>query len=243
MVEYLDARVGDVLKAIERNGQARNTLVVFMSDNGAEVRGGSNGPLRGLKRSVYEGGIRVPLIARFPSLIAPGAVNGRLGISMDLYATFAKLAGASLPEGVTIDGKDVMPMLAGRGDSPHENSPLFWAFGSQDAVRLGTWKLVREKEKPWMPGAQACAPRRQGGEDRLRGDECARGYNKCHLLPRARMTARRPRPALSGITTRTGTWTMRTAGSSNVASGVRHSSPTGLRRSGMKSPDVISRLL
>jgi arylsulfatase A-like enzyme len=146
IVEYLDGSIGQLLAALDRAGVADNTLVIFMSDNGAEQYG-SNGPLRGRKRSVYEGGIRVPLVARFPGRLPAGATNDQIGISMDLYATFARLAGAKLPAGVTLDGRDMLPTWAGKAPSPHAESPLFWAFGERDAVRLGRWKLVRDKGK------------------------------------------------------------------------------------------------
>jgi arylsulfatase A len=148
MVESLDAGVGKVLDAVDHAGIAGNTFVVFTSDHGAETGGGNNGPLRGFKRSVYEGGIRVPFIARFAGRIPAHTTTDKIAISMDVFATFAALAGAEPPKNVVIDGKDILPMLSGKGPSPHADSPLFWAFGQQDAVRLGKWKLIREKGKP-----------------------------------------------------------------------------------------------
>jgi arylsulfatase A len=147
MVEYLDGSVGKVLSAVDRAGIADNTLVIFMSDNGAEKGGGSNGPLRGLKRTVFEGGIRVPFIARYPGCIPAGASSDKLAVSMDLFATFANLADAKLPPGLVIDGKDILGVLTCEGQTPHERSPLFWAFNQQDAVRVGDWKLIRENGK------------------------------------------------------------------------------------------------
>jgi arylsulfatase A len=148
MVEYLDGAVGKVVSAVDRAGITDNTLVIFMSDNGAEKNGGNNGPLRGLKRSVFEGGIRVPMIARYPGCIPASTSTDRLAISMDLYTTFAHLAGADVPQDRPIDGKDILGMLAAEAGTPHENKPLFWAFGKQDAVRVNDWKLVREDGKP-----------------------------------------------------------------------------------------------
>jgi arylsulfatase A len=148
MVEYLDAGVGKLLDTVQKTGIADNTLVIFMSDNGAEANDGSNGPLRGLKRSVYEGGIRVPFIARHPGCLPAGSSSDKLAVSMDLFTTLADLAEAELPENVVIDGKDILGSLAGEAGSPHEKTPLFWAFGNQDAVRAGNWKLVRENGKP-----------------------------------------------------------------------------------------------
>ena len=117
-----------------------------MSDNGAETHG-SNAPLRGRKRSVHEGGIRVPLVARFPGRIPAGTTSDEVGITMDLFATFTHLAGGALPANVMLDGQDVLPAWTGKARSPHADSPLFWAFMDQDAVRQGNWKLVRQKEK------------------------------------------------------------------------------------------------
>ncbi len=146
MVECLDDAVGTILAAIHKSKLADKTLVIFMSDNGAERKQGSSGPLRGIKRTVYEGGIRVPFVARWPGRIPPGSESTELAISMDLFTTFAHLGGADLPKGVLIDGKDIMSLLAGKGRSPHE--VLCWSFRDHEAVRRGRWKLVCKKGEP-----------------------------------------------------------------------------------------------
>jgi arylsulfatase len=149
MVSRLDADVGRVVDLVDAHGLARDTLVVFMSDNGpVPPMGGadtrffdSNGALRGHKWSLYEGGIRVPFIARWPGRIAPGTSDW-MGAHYDLMPTFLELAGITVPTG--LDGLSFAGELLG-GESPaHEF--LFWEFhgdGGQQAVRIGRWKGVR----------------------------------------------------------------------------------------------------
>ena len=135
----LDAGVGRVLDALAQAGVAENTLVVFTSDNGPWF-GGSTGGLRGMKASQWEGGYRVPMIARWPGQIPAGRVSDGLGITMDLFATAVKAAGAALPDARVLDGRDLLPLLRGEAASPHA-----FIFGHQGphlgCVRDARWKL------------------------------------------------------------------------------------------------------
>ena len=140
MVEELDRSVGAVLETLERLGLAENTFVFFFSDNGA-LEFGSNGPLRGYKGSLWEGGIRVPALAWWPGRIAAGAATGELAISLDLMPTMLALAGASAPEEHHLDGADLLPVLL-EGETLAERT-LFWSYEGQEAARQGPWKLVR----------------------------------------------------------------------------------------------------
>jgi len=140
MVEAMDTGVGQVVAALERAGLTRDTLVFFFSDNGA-ISVGSNGPLRGHKGQLWEGGHRVPGIARWPGRIRLGRTADDTLITLDIFPTLLALAGASAPEGRTIDGTDLAPVLF--DEKPLAPRRLFWAMGNQRAVRDGPWKLVR----------------------------------------------------------------------------------------------------
>ncbi|WP_420450572.1 sulfatase [Ilumatobacter sp.] len=141
-VESIDWAAEVIFAELERLGLADDTLVVFTSDNGALDRadGGSNRPLRGSKGSTWEGGMRVPCIARWPGRIEAGRVVDELATSMDLFATFAALAGAEVPPDREIDGRDLSAMLLDDGASPHE-SFAYWWMDDLCAVRSGRWKL------------------------------------------------------------------------------------------------------
>jgi arylsulfatase A-like enzyme len=178
MISYLDAQVGQLLDTLEAAGLADRALVIFTSDNGAtfEVGGAqtrffhSVGDLRGWKQDVYEGGIRVPFIARWPGHIAPGSVSPHVAALWDMWATFADLqrasarpaskaasskaaaapasgaapaAAATMPPAT--DGISILPTLLGRG-TQREHDALYWEYhsrGSAQAVRSGRWKGVR----------------------------------------------------------------------------------------------------
>jgi uncharacterized sulfatase len=135
----LDDSVGAVLDALKQNGVDTNTLVLFSSDNGAWF-GGSCGGLRGMKGTNYEGGYRVPMIARWPGKIPAGHVSNELGVMMDLFATVLAATGARMPDERVLDGRDLMPVLTGGAKSPHE-----FVFGHQNSklatIRDARWKL------------------------------------------------------------------------------------------------------
>ncbi len=157
MVTRLDRSVGrifDLLKELNLDG---NTLVLFTSDNGPthDGAGGSDsaffesaGSLRGLKGSVYEGGIRVPLIARWPGKIKPGSVSDQVGYFPDLMPTLMEIVGAAQRTPKDIDGLSFAHTLLGQPHKQRRHDFLFWEFhgyGGQQAVRLGDWKGVRQR--------------------------------------------------------------------------------------------------
>jgi arylsulfatase A len=150
MVTHLDDVVGQVLRKLDELGVADNTLVLFSSDNGAMSEGGwdreyfnSSGPLRGGKRDLYEGGVRVPLIARWPKSIPPGGTTDHIAAFWDFLPTACEVAGVQLP-GET-DGISYVPTLLGKGEQK-KHDYLYWEFyerGGKQAVRQGDWKAVR----------------------------------------------------------------------------------------------------
>lgn len=145
-VEEIDWSVGQILDALDKNGLRNNTLVVFTSDNGPWLRygdhGGSAGPLREGKGTFFEGGYRVPGIMSWPGTIAQGIVNNQFASTIDLLPTFAKLAGASLPEDRPIDGEDIGPLLRGKEPANYSRGFLYFSGPRLSAVRGGKWKLV-----------------------------------------------------------------------------------------------------
>ncbi len=164
VVEEIDWSTGEILEALRRLGLDENTLVVFTSDNGPSLVGGTNGrktrgsagALRGGKATTWEGGMRVPLIARWPGQIPAGKTRGGIATMMDLFATFLTLAGGRIPSDREIDGADIAPLLRGSGQSPHQ--AFYYYFRNQVfAVREKRWKLhlfkrdVNHKGKPQPP--------------------------------------------------------------------------------------------
>lgn len=145
MVEALDAGVGEILAALDSHGLALNTLVVFTSDNGGD-KCSRNTPLARGKGQLWEGGIRVPCIARWPGRLPANQVSGQVGITMDWTATIAQLAGATAPTDRPFDGVDLTPFLSGQ--QPPAARTLFWRRVGPDfvethrAVRCGDWKLI-----------------------------------------------------------------------------------------------------
>jgi arylsulfatase A-like enzyme len=155
MIRALDRSVGRIMAKLEAEGLARNTLVVISSDNGAPGYVGLpdlNAPYRGGKGTFFEGGIRVPLFARWPAQVASGSKVALPVGQVDLMPTFAAVAGAPLPAGVAIDGRSLLASLTGQGAQPRADAPLFWSSGYYKAVRSGDWKLqVNGKQgKVWL---------------------------------------------------------------------------------------------
>lgn len=144
MMHSMDAAVGAVLEELRRQGAEENTLVIFTNDNGGE-RLSSNAPFFHSKATLYEGGIRVPAIARWPGRIPAGSVTGQVSITMDFTASMLAAAGAT-PPNARLDGMDVIPMAA--GEIPEVERTLFWRIDRSDrrqlAVRRGKWKYLRE---------------------------------------------------------------------------------------------------
>jgi len=161
VVECIDWSCGEILAAIQQAGIDEQTLVIFTSDNGPA--GHPAPPLRGGKGSTWEGGMRVPFIARWPGKVPAGAACAEQASVMDILPTFAALAGARLPTDRAIDGKDIWPLVSGRSGarSPHEAFFYYSAYGDLSAVRSGQWKLhikapasrasAKEKEAAPLP--------------------------------------------------------------------------------------------
>lgn len=149
MITRMDRDVGAIVGALRQSGIEEDTVVFFSSDNGPHKEGGhdpeffdSNGPLRGIKRDLYEGGIRVPAIVWWPGKIRAGRVSDFVWAFWDFLPTAAELAGVPAPSG--IDGISIVPELLGRPQREHEY--LYWEFherGFSQAVRRGDWKAVR----------------------------------------------------------------------------------------------------
>ncbi|MFO7906958.1 MAG: sulfatase [Pirellulaceae bacterium] len=144
-VEELDWSVGKILDALKQLELDRQTLVIWTNDNGApdpRRRGGSNLPLKGHAYGISEGGMRVPMVARWPGRIPAGTVCRELVTLMDLYPTLAHLAGAKVPGDRIIDGRDIRKLLFGKPDaaSPHE-AFFYYHVNELRAVRSGPWKL------------------------------------------------------------------------------------------------------
>lgn len=147
MLANLDASVGAIMQKLRAEGLDDNTLVFFISDNGGPTREltSRNDPLRGGKGDLYEGGIRVPFMARWPGRLPAGVVERRPVLSLDVFAT-AAAAGAALPQDRRIDGIDLMPFLTGEAEGrPHD--VLYWRMGNRTAVRVGDWKLVQNDRR------------------------------------------------------------------------------------------------
>jgi arylsulfatase A len=148
-IEHVDQQTGKLLAALDRLGLRDNTLVFFSSDNGPMSNGGDTGGLRGRIRSSYEGGVRVPLIARWPGKIPAGRDVDTPAIAYDIFPTLVHLAGARLANDRVYDGQDIWPLLNGNGDFQRQQ-PFYWIHTDKvTAVRDGNWKLhVGDGEKP-----------------------------------------------------------------------------------------------
>lgn len=158
MVSYMDRDMGRLLDLLKELNLDHKTLVMFTSDNGPHREGNhdheffdSNGPLRGYKRSMHDGGIRVPLIARWPGKIAPGTQTDLPSASWDFLPTACELAGAPIPKSPTdVDGISYLPTLIGDVEQQARHEYLYWASDEGETsvgVRQGPWKLVKYKAK------------------------------------------------------------------------------------------------
>ncbi|MEM9161408.1 MAG: arylsulfatase, partial [Verrucomicrobiota bacterium] len=150
MVQRLDEVVGKVLDKLDELGIAENTLVVFSSDNGPHNEGGhkvtrfnSSGGFQGYKRSLHEGGIRIPFIARWKGVIEPG-VTDHMGYFPDLLPTFCDAAGVESE--LDVDGKSILPLLTGNKENLDTHEYLYFEFNNQLAVRKGNMKYYRSEE-------------------------------------------------------------------------------------------------
>jgi arylsulfatase A-like enzyme len=152
MITRMDRDIGRLTDRIRARGLDDRTLLMFISDNGPHQEGGadpvffkSSGGLRGIKRDLYEGGIRVPAIARWPGKIPAGRVSDHPWAHWDIFPTLAELAGANVPS--RLDGTSMTRALRGEPQPTHDF--FYWEFherGFQQAVRMGPWKAVRLKK-------------------------------------------------------------------------------------------------
>ena len=151
MITRMDAGIGRLLDLLRDLGIAENTLVIFTSDNGPHDEGGHSterfgpaGPLRGMKRDLYEGGIRVPMLAWWPGMVPQNSISDHIGYFGDLMATAAELSRQPVPEG--LDSVSFLPSLKGDTASQAKHDYLYWEFyeqGGKQAARLGDWKAIR----------------------------------------------------------------------------------------------------
>ena len=156
MLERADRGVGDILKALEAGGLTKNTLVIFTNDNGGEWLS-RNAPLFHHKDSLWEGGIRVPAIFRWPGHVPAGRTSAQVAITMDLTASILAATGASVPPEARLEGIDLMPIVG--GGRPIVERTLFWRIlvqgRSQRAVRRGDWKLLVQGEAAYLFNVRA----------------------------------------------------------------------------------------
>lgn len=138
-ITCMDDAIGEVLDLLDEYELADDTIVIFFSDNGGSG-GSDNSPLRGRKGQMFEGGIRVPCIVRYPPRIPAGQTSDAFLTSLELVPTLLNLCGVQPPEGVTLDGYDILPVLAGEEDS--QRSTMFWQRRGDKAARVGHWKWV-----------------------------------------------------------------------------------------------------
>jgi len=141
LVTHMDTAVGDILGQLRKSGIEDNTLVIFTSDNGGYRKG--NGGLRGNKAQLFEGGVRVPMIARWPGRFPKGKVSDEFLSTLEFFPTFLAAAGGNSPLGVTLDGFDMLPVLEGRAKSSRKD--FFWQRQSDKAARVGHWKWADSK--------------------------------------------------------------------------------------------------
>ena len=165
-IEHMDKQTGRLLQALDDNGLRENTLVFFTSDNGPMNRGGDTGGLRGRIRDSYEGGVRVPFMARWPGRIPAGRVVETPAIAYDIFPTLVRLAGGEIPTGRTYDGQDIWPLLSGEklsGEKPSgeepggeasftRRQPFVWVYLDKvTSIRDGRWKLHVSRRDQQLP--------------------------------------------------------------------------------------------
>jgi len=139
-VTRMDAAIGRVLAAVEAAGETEETIVIFLSDNGGSGNGG-NAPLRGAKSTMWEGGLRVPFLMKWPGKVPAGKVTDEFLTSLEILPTLLAATGTPAPEGLKLDGFDLLPVL--RGEKPSARTEMFWQRRSDVAARVGPWKWVQ----------------------------------------------------------------------------------------------------
>jgi arylsulfatase A-like enzyme len=138
-ITCMDEAIGSVLALLKDRGEDRNTLVLFLSDNGGSGNGG-NAPLRGGKGNMFEGGIRVPFVAWWPERLPAGKVSDQFLTSLEIFPTIAAAAGSKLDKRIKIDGFNMLPVL--RGEKESLRTAMFWEWRENRAVRMDNWKWV-----------------------------------------------------------------------------------------------------
>ncbi len=166
VIAELDWSVGRIVDTLQKLGIDERTLLLFTSDNGPWY-GGSTGGLRGMKGQSWEGGIRVPMIARWPGRIPAGVVSAEPAMMPDLFTTALAVAGIAPPADRPIDGRDIMPLFAGPGPGPHQ-AIFSFSMDRLMTVRSGDWKLLlhappAHREKVWQPDDPYTDPRAPDG--------------------------------------------------------------------------------
>jgi arylsulfatase A-like enzyme len=149
MIHHMDEGIGWIVDALKKTGQLENTLIIFTSDNGGE-RFSDNWPLVGGKMDLTEGGIRVPWVAHWPSVIKPGSISKQLCMSMDWTATILDVAGIKDVSDYLIDGISLLPIL--KDPKSIFSRPLFWrmSFRNQRAYRLDSWKYLKIDDDEYL---------------------------------------------------------------------------------------------
>lgn len=139
-VTCMDEAIGAVLRQIEARGETKDTLILFISDNGGSGNGG-NAPLKGQKSTMWEGGLSVPFLAKWPARLPAGKVTDEFLTALEFFPTIAAATGAKVPEGIKLDGFDMLPVL--RGEKPSSRTEMFWERRKDHAIRVGNWKWVQ----------------------------------------------------------------------------------------------------
>lgn len=210
MVTLVDDTVGEMLAKLREKGIDGDTLVMFTSDNGSHSEGGyhhsmlaSNGPLRGGKRDLYEGGIRVPLVVRWPKGCPGGRVTDHPSAFWDYLPTFCELAGLPVP--ADTEGISFAPLLAGNEAAQKKHRSLYWEFhelGGRRAIQTGDWKLVQYGLKPGSFGKPQLYQLRddEGERDDLAAKHPERVADMLRLMDAARVpNGRFPLPGLDAL--------------------------------------------
>lgn len=150
VIECIDSSTGEIIAALESLDQDRDTVVLFLSDNGPKKGHGSAGPLRGFKHQPYEGGVRVPCVAWGPGRIPAGLTITEITTVMDIYPTFVAMAGGTASPAQVLDGRDLTRLLCGKPTQipPRNEFFYFVRHGVLAGVRQGPWKLLRQADQP-----------------------------------------------------------------------------------------------
>ena len=151
MIDLLDQQVGEIVAKVNELGIADNTIIIFTSDNGPHTEGGadpeyfnSNGALKGTKRDLYEGGIRVPMIVKWPAIVQANSQSNHISAFWDVFPTFTDIVGIEKPK--NLDGVSFLPSLKGNQSQQKKHDYLYWEFhekGGRQAVRMEKWKGVK----------------------------------------------------------------------------------------------------